>query len=400
MKRIPRAVCFLVCIALTACSGAETPDEEPPVVAETPRATVARADFDTLADGRTVELFTLTNASGVEIRVIEYGGIILSILAPDRDGAMGDIVLGYDALDGYVENNPYFGALIGRYGNRIAGARFTLDGEDYELAANDGPNHLHGGEVGFDKVLWEGTPIERDGGAGVTLVYVSPDGEEGYPGTLSVEVDYFLNDEDELIIDYRATTDAPTPVNLTHHSYFNLAGSGDILDHELMINASRYTPVDVTLIPTGAIAPVEATPFDFTEPTPIGARIEEDHEQLARGLGYDHNFALDRFVDEDVPLPAEGEMPAMVLAARVTDPLTGRVLEVETTEPGLQFYSGNFLDGTITGKGGQVYVHRSGFCLETQHFPDSPNQPDFPSTTLRPGEEYRSRTIYRFATDR
>jgi aldose 1-epimerase len=253
--------------------------------------------------------------------------------------------------------------------------------------------------VGFDKVLWAGTPIEQPDGVGVSLAYESPAGEEGYPGTLTVEVAYFLNEDDELLIDYRAITDVATPVNLTHHSYFNLAGSGDILDHELMIDADRYTPVDDGLIPTGELAPVAGTPFDFNQPTAIGARIEEENEQLTRGLGYDHNFVLDR-PDDGASVSTHGTLPGIFLAARVTEPASGRVLEVETTEPGLQFYSGNFLDGTITGKGGQSYAHRAGFCLETQHFPDSPNQPDFPSTILPPGEQYRSRTIYRFTTDR
>jgi aldose 1-epimerase len=346
-----------------------------------------------------VELFTLSNANGIEVRLIDYGGIILSLMAPDRDGNLGDIVLGYDDLDGYLQVSPYFGALIGRYGNRIAGARFTLDGVEYPLAANNGPNHLHGGEVGYDKVLWTGTPIEGADGAGVTLAYTSTDGEEGYPGTLSVEVDYVLNNDDELVIDYRASTDKATPVNLTHHSYFNLAGSGDVLGHELMINADRYTPVDETLIPTGELAPLAGTPFDFSGATPIGARIGDADEQLGFGGGYDHNFVLNR-PDPGASIGADSAAPAMILAARVFDPESGRVLEVETTEPGLQFYSGNFLDGTIIGKNGQVYEHRSGFCLETQHFPDSPNQPDFPPTILRPGEQYRSRTIYRFTTDR
>jgi aldose 1-epimerase len=389
------AVCLLTCLAALACGA--PPEQEETAMPQTPGPTVARSDFGTLPDGRTVELFTLTNANGIEVRLMEYGGIVLSILTPDRSGALGDIVLGYDDLAGYLEENPYFGALIGRYGNRIGGASFTLDGEHYQLTANETPNQLHGGEVGFDKVLWEGTPIDGEDGAGVTLTYVSAAGEEGYPGRLSVAVDYLLTDADELVIDYRATSDAPTPVNLTHHSYFNLAGSGDVLDHELMINASQYTPVDVTLIPTGAIAPVIGTPFDFRQPTPIGARIDADHEQLSRGGGYDHNFVLDR-LDEGSSVSSDGALADMVLAARVSEPLTGRVLEVETTEPGLQFYSGNFLEGTISGKGGHVYVYRSGFCLETQHFPDSPNQPDFPSTILRPGEQYHSRTIYRFGT--
>ncbi len=397
MSRLPVAACLVATLVLTACG--ETVNQEASVTPESSLPKVTRSEFATLPDGRSVDLFSLTNANGIEVRVMEYGGIILSLTAPDRDGNLGDIVLGYADLAGYLEVSPYFGALIGRYGNRIGEARFTLDGIDYPLAANNGPNHLHGGDVGYDKVLWSGTPIERDDAAGVTLAYTSVDGEEGYPGTLSIEVDYVLNDEDELMIDYRATTDEATPVNLTHHSYFNLAGTGDILGHELLINADRYTPVDDTLIPTGELAPVAGTPFDFTASTAIGARIDADDEQLGFGGGYDHNFVLDR-PDDGASISAGGALPAMVLAARVTEPVSGRVLEVETTEPGLQFYSGNFLDGTITGKGGQVYEHRSGFCLETQHFPDSPNKPDFPSTILRPGEQYRSRTIYRFTTDR
>ncbi|HVS12688.1 MAG TPA: aldose epimerase family protein [Thermoanaerobaculia bacterium] len=356
------------------------------------------ADLGTLPDGRVARVYTLINAHGLEARITDYGGIVLSLLAPDRDGILGDVVLGYDDLAGYLEVTPYFGAIVGRYGNRIAGARFTLDGGEHALAANDGPNHLHGGVVGFDKVLWSGEPIERADGAGVTLRYRSPDGEEGYPGTLDVEVDYVLNDRNELVIDYRASTDAPTPVNLTHHSYFNLAGKGDVLGHQLTVAASRYTPVDATLIPTGELAPVAGTPFDFRQPATIGARIGKDHEQLERGGGYDHHFVLDR-ADEGSSVSADGRLSARVLAARVTEPTTGRLFEVETTEPGLQLYSGNFLDGTITGKGGMVYQHRSGFCLETQHFPDSPNQPHFPSTILRPGEQYRSRTIYRFGVE-
>jgi aldose 1-epimerase len=362
-------------------------------------ANVIEEEFGALPDGRPVSVFALTNANGIEIRVIDYGGIIVSIMAPDRDGEFADIVLGYDDLGGYLEVTPYFGAVIGRYGNRIAGGRFTLDGTEYELATNDNTNHLHGGNVGYDKVLWSGTTFGRADGVGVTFAYESAAGEEGYPGALSAEFDYFLNNDNELVIDYRATSDAPTPVNLTHHSYFNLAGSGDILGHQLMINADRYTPVDETLIPTGEWAPVAGTPFDFTTPTAIGVRIDDDDEQLARGLGYDHNFVLARD-DDGASVSADGGLPAMVSAARVVDPVGGRVLEVETTEPGLQFYSGNFLDGTLTGKGRQTYEHRSGLCLESQHFPDSPNQPGFPSTILRPGEQYRSRTIYRFTTDR
>jgi len=362
-------------------------------------ASVTRASFGTFPDGREVSLFTLRNAKGIEVRLIDYGGIVLSILAPDRAGDFADITLGYDDLEGYLTETPYFGALIGRYGNRIARGRFTLDGAEYELATNNDPNHLHGGDIGFDKVLWSAETIESSDGVGVALAYESADGEEGYPGRLSVAVVYLLTGDDELIIEYRATTDKPTTVNLTHHTYFNLAGAGDILGHELMIDAGRYTPVDATLIPTGELAAANGTPFDFTTPTAIGARIDDADEQLVFGGGYDHNFVLTR-PDDGTSVSASGELSELVLAARVVEPISGRVLEVETTEPGLQFYSGNFLDGTIQGKGGRPYEHRSGFCLETQHFPDSPNQPGFPSTILRPGEEYRTRTIYRFSVDR
>tara|TARA_B100000745_G_scaffold177796_1_gene116450 strand:- start:5466 stop:6548 length:1083 start_codon:yes stop_codon:yes gene_type:complete len=360
---------------------------------------VTEDEFATLGNGAVVHVFKLTNTSGIEIRVLDYGGIILSIMAPDRNGDLGDIVLGYDDLSGYLEETPYFGAIVGRYANRIAKGRFTLDEVEYELATNDDPNHLHGGVVGYDKVLWTGTVIKESDGVGVTFSYVSPDGEEGYPGTVKVEFDYFLNNEDELVIDYRATSDAPTPVNLTHHSYFNLAASGSILGHELMINAHRFTPIDSTGIPTGELVTVAGTPFDFTEPTAIGARIDHEDEQLINGIGYDHNFVLAR-EGQGGSASVAGAVATMVSAARVVEPVSGRVLEVETTEPGLQFYSGNFLDGSITGKRGVVYEHRAGFCLEAQHFPDSPNQPGFPSTILRPDEQYRSQTVYRFGVDR
>jgi len=319
-----------------------------------------------------------------------YGGIIVSLKVPDRDGNLGDVVLGYDNLDGYLEASPYFGAIIGRYGNRIANARFTLDGVEYSLAANDGPNALHGGEKGFDKVVWRAEPFQNEEGVGVVFAHTSADGEEGYPGTLEARVTYTLTDANELVFDYHAVTDKATPVNLTQHTYFNLAGagSGDILGHDLMLNASRFTPVDSTLIPTGEIVAVAGTPFDFTTPAAIGARIDAEDEQIGFGGGYDHNYVLDR-----------GEGEEMALAARVHEPTTGRVMEVTTTEPAVQFYSGNFLDGTLTGKGGRVYEHRSGFCLETQHSPDSPNQPDFPSTILRPGEAYTSRTVYTFSVE-
>jgi aldose 1-epimerase len=369
-------------LTLMACSSGDAPD--PSTGESTMTRSVARADFGTTAEGEAVEVFTLTNPSGLRVQAISYGGIITSLETPDRQGALDDVVLGFDDLEPYLAGTPYFGAIIGRYGNRIAGGRFTLEGETYELATNDGPNHLHGGARGFDKVVWRGEPFENDSTVGVAFTYTSPAGEEGYPGTLNARVTYTLTDRNELVVDYLATTDAPTPVNLTQHSYFNLAGGGSILGHELMIDASAFTPVDSTLIPTGELRPVEGTPFDFRTPTAIGARIEQEHEQLANGLGYDHNFVLDR----------SGE--GLAHAARVVEPTTGRTLDIHTTEPGIQFYSGNFLDGTITGKDGVVYEHRSGFCLETQHYPDSPNQEAFPSTILRPGEEYRTRTIMTF----
>ena len=351
---------------------------------------MSQAPFGTTPDGESVQIFTLTNGHGVEVRAMTYGGIITSLKVPDRSGVLGDIVLGYDDLAGYLEETPYFGAIIGRYGNRIGSARFTLDGETYALAANNGPNSLHGGDRGFDKRVWEGASFQNDEGVGVTFTRLSPDGEEGYPGNLTVQVTYTLTEGNELVVDYLATTDRPTPVNLTQHSYFNLAGdgSGDILGHALTLQASRYTPVDDLLIPTGELAAVEGTPFDFRAPHAIGERIGAEHPQIAFGGGYDHNFVLDRGG------AAEGDL---MLAARVEEPLSGRVLEIRTTEPGIQFYSGNFLDGTITGKSGHVYAHRTGFCLETQHFPDSPNQPAFPSTILLPDTEYRSRTVFAFS---
>lgn len=348
--------------------------------------------FGTTTDGKPVVAYTLRNANGMEARVIDFGGIIVSLKVPDRDGQLGDVVLGFDSLTHYETDSPYFGALIGRYGNRIAKGHFTLDGTTYTLPINNAPNSLHGGTKGFDKVLWHAEPFQRPGERGLVLTYTSPDGEDGYPGNLQARVTYTLNDRNELIFDYHATTDKATPVNLTQHSYFNLAGAGngDILGHVVMIDADRFTPVDSTLIPTGELRSVEGTPFDFRTPTPIGARIGQDDEQLRFGKGYDHNFVLNR------PDTATGP----TLAARVTEPTTGRVMEVLTEEPGLQFYSGNFLDGTLTGKGGKVYGHRTGFAMETQHFPDSPNHPEFPSTILRPGQEYNTRTIYRFSVEK
>lgn len=371
------ALTALALIGLAGCG----PREEPMA------QSISGAPFGTTPEGEAVELFTMTNAQGIEIRTISYGGIIISLKTPDRNGNLGDIVLGYDELQPYMDGSPYFGAIIGRYGNRIGAARFELDGSTYTLAANDGPNNLHGGVRGFDKVVWQGEPFGTEEGVGVVFTYTSPDGEEGYPGTLQARVTYTLTNSDELVVDYLATSDKATPLNLTQHSYFNLAdaGAGDILGHELTLAADGYTPVDATLIPTGEIAPVAGTPFDFRTPHTIGERISAEDAQILIGGGYDHNWVLNG-------TPADG----LTLAARVLEPTTGRTLEIRTTEPGIQFYSGNFLDGTLNGKGGVVYRHRAGFCLETQHYPDSPNQPAFPSTILRPGEEYRSRTVFRF----
>ncbi len=351
--------------------------------------TVTRAASKASVDGKPIDVFTLTNSHGIELQAMSYGGIILSLKVPDRTGKPADIVLGFDTPEGYLKNPPppYFGAIVGRYGNRIAKGKFTIDGHNYSLATNNGPNALHGGNKGFDKVVWTGEPKQTADSASVVFTRTSPDGEEGYPGALAARVTYTLTDKNELIVEYHATTDKPTPVNLTQHSYFNLAGegSGDILGHELTINADRYTPVDDTLIPTGELAAVDGTPFDFRKPTPIGARIGQDNPQLKNGKGYDHNWVLNR------------SGAGLQLAARLTDPKSGRTMEVRTTEPGLQFYSGNFLDGTITGKAGHVYAFRGGLCLETQHYPDSPNHANFPSAILRPGQTYDSKTVFTFS---
>jgi aldose 1-epimerase len=373
---------------LIACTQAPAPA---PAAAPSAKASVKKESFGTTAEGTPVDLYTLTNRNGMEVRAVTYGGIILSLRVPDREGKLGDIVLGYDDVAGYQKASPYFGSIIGRYGNRIGKGKFTLDGKEYTLAANNGPNALHGGIKGFDKVVWRAEPFEKPEGVGVVFSYTSADGEEGYPGKLEAAVTYTLADDNSLSFEYRATTDKATPVNLTQHTYFNLGGdgSGDILGHELTIKASRFTPVDSTLIPTGEIRAVAGTPFDFTTPHTIGERIAAEDEQIKFGGGYDHNFVLDREPGD-----------SLQHAVRVREPRTGRVMDVSTTEPGVQFYSGNFLDGSITGKGGHVYKHRTGFCLETQHYPDSPNKPTFPSTILRPGQEYRSRTVYKFSTDK
>jgi aldose 1-epimerase len=352
-------------------------------------SSVTKTTTQSMFQGKPIEMATLKNTRGIELQAINYGGIITSLKVPDRSGASADVVLGFDRPESYWADPPppYFGSIVGRYGNRIAKAQFALGGRTYKLAANNGPNHLHGGVRGFDKVLWDMSTRESAQGSSVIFARTSPDGEEGYPGNLRVTITYTLTEKNEVVIDYRATTDKATPVNLTQHSYFNLAGegSGDILGHQLTMNADRYTPVDDTLIPTGELAPVEGTPFDFRQATPIGARIDNDHPQLKAGKGYDHNFVLNR------------KGTGAQFAARLTDPKSGRTLEVTTTEPGMQFYTGNFLDGKITGKRGHVYGHRTGLCLETQHYPDSPNQKAFPTTILQPGKVYSSRTVWTFS---
>jgi aldose 1-epimerase len=351
---------------------------------------IERKPFGRTPAGVAVELFTLSRAGAPTIAITNLGGHIVSILAPDRSGRVTDVTLGYRDFVGYLGDTSYFGSLVGRYANRIAKGRFTLDGKTYALAVNNGPNALHGGPTGFQKRVWTSKVVSGPDGDALELTYVSKDGEEGYPGTLTAKVVYSLRKDGGLAIDYTATADAPTVVNLTNHAYFNLAGEGEgtILGHEMQIEADAYTPVDATLIPTGEVQPVEGTPFDFRKPVAIGARIDAADEQLKAGGGYDHNFVL------------RGKMGELRLAARVREPKGGRVLEVWTTEPGLQFYSGNFLDGKIVGKSGKPYLRRGGFCLEAQHFPDSPNRPEWPSVVLRPGQTYRQTTEYRVTVTR
>jgi len=377
---------LLATVAVTLCSCDTTKQWMKSGPAKTEMSRSAKS-FGTTPDGQAVRLYTLRNTQGMTAEIMTYGAIVVSLTAPDKDGNFDDVVLGYDNLAGYIKVSPYFGAIVGRYGNRIGKGKFTLDGTTYTLATNDGENHLHGGLKGFDKVVWDDAPVDRSDAVGVKLSYLSQDGEEGYPGNLRVSVTYLLTNRNELRIEYEATTDKATPVNITHHGYFNLTGARrNILDHELMLNADRFTPVDAGLIPTGELRPVEGTPMDFRKRTAIGARIDNDYEQLKFGGGDDHNWGLNKKGD------------SMTLAAEVYEPMTGRLMTVRTTEPGIQFYAGNFLDGTITGKDGVVYKHRYGLCLETQHYPDSPNKPDFPSTILRPGRVYKSTTVYGFST--
>jgi aldose 1-epimerase len=382
MHRYSLVLGLIGCLAVLSAPAA---DAEPKAKGGSPmKGGVEKSAFGQTADGRPVDLYVLTNAHGLKAKVITYGGIITELHTPDRNGKSGDVVLGFDSLKGYLAGHPYFGAIVGRVANRIAKGKFTLGGKVYQLAVNNGPNALHGGLQAFDKKVWKAEPVEGADGPGVRLSYVSADGEEGYPGNLSVTVTYTLTNQDELRIDYKATTDKDTPVNLSNHSYVNLGGpgGGDILGHELMLAADQYTPVDATLIPTGEIKPVKGTPLDFTTPTPIGARIDQLKGDPG---GYDHNFVL------------RGGGKSLALAARVHEPKTGRVMEMYTTEPGVQFYTGNFLDGKLTGKSGVVYKKHAGFCLEAQHFPDSVNHPNFPSVILKPGNTYTQTTVYKFS---
>jgi aldose 1-epimerase len=392
-QRVFRPVVVIVLLAAAAAGlpAAAAVGGEGDAVRQTVRVpTISKDFFGRTSNDEAVHRYTLTNAGGMRVQILTLGGIVQSMSVPGRDGDFRNVTLGVRTVKEYEEVSPYFGALIGRYANRIAEGTFTLDGKTYKLPINNGPNSLHGGTRGFDKRVWDATPLDEDGEVGLRLTRVSPDGEQGYPGRLRVQVTYTLTNDNGLRMDYRATTDEPTVVNLTNHAYFNLQGEGSstIYDHTLKINADSYTPIDKTLIPTGRIAPVDDTPFDFTRPTAIGARIRNSHQQLLFAQGYDHNFVL----------RGTGGTGGLHLAAEAYDPDSGRALTVLTTEPGLQLYSGNFLDGTIVGTSGRTYRQGDAFCLETQHFPDSPNHKNFPSTVLRPGEVFTSSTIYQFST--
>jgi aldose 1-epimerase len=349
---------------------------------------IGKAPFGKTPEGQAVEIYTLRNKNGMEARIMTYGGIVVSLKTPDKSGRFEDVVLGYDSLDGYLKRNPYFGSIVGRCGNRIARGKFSLNGKTFSLAVNNNSkSHLHGGLKGFDKVVWTAKPLESSDGPSLRLDYLSQDGEEGYPGNLSVTVTYTLTDDNGLKIDSRATTDKDTICNLTHHSYFNFHGGDDVLHYLVQINAERFTAVNADVIPTGELRLVAGTPLDFRKPTPIGTRINSPEEQIQLAGGYDHNWVFDK--------PA-GQLACV---ARVTDKSTGRFMEVFTTQPGMQFYTGNFLDGSITGKGGKQYHHRSAFCMEPQHFPDAPNHPEFPSIELKPGEVYQNTIVYKFSAE-
>lgn len=385
-KQLTLAVCVaLGCAQMAYAAATEEPaSQKTEAVKTVAQLSVAEASFGKLPNGQATTLYTLTNANGLVVKVTNYGGVITSILAPDKNGKLGDIVLGFDDVNDYVKNPSFFGAVIGRFGNRIGKGQFELDGKKYQLSLNDGPNHLHGGTVGFDKTLWQAKPFKTEKSVGLTLTHFSPDGDQGYPGNLKTTVVYELTNNNEFEIKYKATTDKATPINMTQHPYFNMAGSGSILDQELMINASRYTPIDSTLIPTGELAPVAGTPFDFTTAHTIGKLIDQENVQLKNGGGYDHNWVLNKKTDNEWGLDA-----------RFTDPKSGRVLEVYSDEPGIQFYSGNFLTGKVDGKGVN-FVYRGAICLEPQHFPDSPNKANFPSTILKPGTEYNNKLAFKF----
>lgn len=393
MKKTFRLPIYTVIIAglLHSCSENKTtvhiPDETEVNVQQTSMS-ITKTAFGKTPEGKTADLYTLVNKKGATAKITNYGGIITSLTMPDINGVYEDVVLGYDSLTDYIEDSPYFGALIGRYGNRIAKGKFELDGKRYSLPVNNGPNSLHGGDKGFDKVLWKATPIETDDAVGLKLTYESRDGEQGYPGDLSVKVEYNLGNDNTLKIDYKATTDQKTIVNLTQHSYFNLSGNTktSILDHVLTIHADAFIPVDENLIPLGSLEDVSGTPFDFREPTVIGKRINDESAQLKNGNGYDHCWVLN------------AANSGSRLVAKLENPKSGRVMEVYTVEPGLQFYSGNFLDGSLIGKYNTIYEKYYGLALETQHYPDSPNQPDFPSVVLNPGDVYSTSTTYKFST--
>ena len=374
--------------ALLLLTGLCTLGPGAPVAASANPPRIEKSVFGTTPDGAVIDRYTLTNGRGMRVRILTYGGILQTIEVPDKHGRTANVALGFNNLTDYLQRSPYFGCITGRYANRIALGRFSLDGTTHQLAVNNGVNHLHGGNVGFDKRVWQATEIRERDTVGLALTYRSPNGEENYPGTLDTTVTYRLTTDNAIRVDYRATTDAPTIVNLTNHTYFNLAGegSGTIEGHRLTLNASRYTPVDPTLIPTGSLDPVAGTPMDFRRSTAIGERIRNGFPQLVIGQGYDHNFVLDRH-----------DASSLELAARVFEPTSGRTLTIRTTEPGIQFYSGNFLDGALVGTSGNVYRQGDGFALETQHFPDSPNHPAFPTTTLRPGQTYRTSTVYQFS---
>ena len=384
LRSIPIAVLAASLMLLMGCA------ERAPVKEEPVAITLETKPFGTTPAGDEVSLYTMKNANGMEISVMDYGAILTSVKVPDAKGQVADVSLGFDSLEGYLGAHPYMGASVGRYANRIAKGRFALNGKTYTLAINNGPNALHGGLVGFDKKMWTASTITADSGPAVSLTYLSKDGEEGYPGNLTATVTFALTNDNEIRISYKATTDADTVLNLTNHSYFNLAGAGKgtILDHIVTINADRFTPVDGGLIPTGELKSVDETPFDFRKPTAIGSRIDQtSDDQIKLGGGYDHNFVLN------------GEAGTIRFAARAKEPVSGRVMEVFTDQPGMQFYTGNFLDGSVTGKGGVKYEKRFGFCMETQHFPDSPNKPDFPTVVLKPGETYSTNTVFKFSTE-